>query len=232
MKVAKNYEKYDTVGEPYQAHGYWYTKINLNGQLTEVRLYNDQEYEKMYPSNLVKPYDALGFGPGGFITLLTGNTKPLSAWLRSIDAKYHKIFGWYIPCAAELPDPLAAGITPSRLDWSQVSSGQRLKPDQELDEIINTLIYGKSTSTFIGEVGDRITAQLTVLKTSEFDTKYGKAAKHIMEDADHNIYSWLTSSKILTEGQTYTIKGSVKAHETFRGEKQTVLSRCVVELPK
>ena len=30
MRVAKNYQKYPVIGEPYEAHGYWFIKIRKN----------------------------------------------------------------------------------------------------------------------------------------------------------------------------------------------------------
>ena len=229
MRVAKNYQKYPVIGEPYEAHGHWYTKINLNGQLTEVRLYNDEEYEKMYPSNLIRPREALGFD-GGYITLITGKTATLKDWLQNTGARFHKIFGWYFPSSDPIPEIIPEGVKLIQLDWDKVSNNQFLKPDMELEEVMSGLLYGASASTFIGEIGDRITLEATIKKVVEFDSKFGKTRVHIMEDDAGNIYTWVTNTKSLIENQKYKVTATVKAHEIYHGERQNVLTRCVAQL--
>ena len=231
MRVAKNYQKYAIIGEPYQAHGYWFTKINLNGQLTEVRLYNDDEYEKMYPSNLIRPKEALGFD-AGYITLIVGKTSLVRDWLTESGAKYHKIFGWYFPSTDPLPEIIPEGIKLIPLGWEKVSTNQYLKPDAELDELMNEILYGTSASDFVGKIGDRITITLLVKKIVEFDSKYGKTRVHRMTDEHDNTYTWITNAKSLVEGQYYQITATIKAHEVYHGEKQTLLTRCVAQPAK
>ena len=228
MRVAKNYQKYAIIGEPYEAHGHWYTKINLNGQLTEVRLYNDEEYEKMYPAKFVAPKEALGF-EAGYITLITGKTATVKDWLNNSGAKYHKIFGWYLPSTSPLPKIIPEGINLITLPWDKVSTNNYLKSDLELEEIINELFYGVSSSHFVGEIGERITLLLTVKKVVEFESKYGKTRFHIMEDTAGNRFTWTTNTRSLVENQQYKITATIKTHETYHGEKRNVITRCVVQ---
>ncbi len=228
MKVAKNYEKYETVGEPYEAHHHWYQKININGQITEVRLYSDIEYEKMYPSNLVPIKEQLGFIENK-ITLIDGNTSSVKDWLNSIGARYHKLFGWYV-AGGEPISPIPEGITTHILKWEKVSLNNKyLRPDQEIVEIISSIRYGQSPSQYVGEVGQKITCNLIIKKVVELNTRYGNTNMHIMEDENDNIFIWITNTRNLIEGQTYKITGTIKAHDVYKGEKRNVLIRCQVK---
>lgn len=228
MRVAKNYEKYETIGEPYEAHHHWYQKININGQITEVRLYSDAEYEKMYPSNLISIKEQLGFNDGS-IALIGGNTSAVKDWLNRIGARYHKLFGWYLP-TNELDGVIPEGITLYPLTWAEVSVNNKyLRPDYEILELVSSKKYGESVSNFVGKVGDKISKTLRVKKVVKLNTKYGETNMHIMEDFDENIYVWITNTRNLVEGQLYSIFGTIKAHEIYKGEKRTVLVRCQVE---
>ena len=226
MKTAKNYEQYEKVGEPYEAHKHWFQKININGQITEVRLYNDEEYEKMYPSHLIPVKDKLGF-TNGSVTLIYGNTADLKDWLISINARYNKLFGWY---AVEPVDPIPEGISTAELKWSQISVNNKyLRPDQEIVEIISSIMAPESASQFVGEIGEKITANLRINKVIELDTRYGKTNMHIMEDAHGNKFTWMTGTRHLVEGQVYSITGTIKTHDAYKGEKRNALVRCQVK---
>ncbi len=78
-----------------------------------------------------------------------------------------------------------------------------------------------------GNVGERITRTVRVARRFESDSSYGIHYFHLLEDEDGNQYVWGTGNG-LTEGWTYTIKGTVKAHEDYKGRAQTVLTRCKV----
>lgn len=229
MRTAKNYEKWTWIGEPYQVHGHWYVRINLNGQPTEVRLYNDEEYEKMYPTNLIPQKEVLGF-EADFITLIIGNTVPFTDWLHSIGARYHKIFQWYLPSLAEIPEIIPEGLSLKRITWAQVASGKYLKPDVELYELMRQIKFGHPKSQFVGKVGDRITLPLTVEKVITATTKYGETHVHIFKDTDENIFQWTTGTRLLDEHQTYQITGTLKTHEVYKGENRNILTRCQVHM--
>ena len=62
---------------------------------------------------------------------------------------------------------------------------------------------------------------------------------HFFRDDNQNKLIWKTSKSLVkwldngewfcpTEGDRITLKGTVKAHEEYKGEKQTVLTRCKI----
>lgn len=92
----------------------------------------------------------------------------------------------------------------------------------------------KPISHYIGNVGEKISATLTIKKMVALSGRIGYANVYsdllIMEDADGNCVTWNSSSAYkfdeLKEGNQITLKGTIKAHKEYKGRQQTVLTRC------
>ena len=52
------------------------------------------------------------------------------------------------------------------------------------------------------------------------------ATLRIFEDEAGNIFGWATTAKSLEVGETYTLRGTIKSHDSFRNIKTTWLTRC------
>jgi hypothetical protein len=85
----------------------------------------------------------------------------------------------------------------------------------------------RPTSEHVGEVGKRLTFTATLERVFSFDSDYGAIHIHKFRTAEGSILVWKTGSAMLNQGKVYTIKGTVKTHDEYKGEKQTTLSRCV-----
>jgi len=83
-----------------------------------------------------------------------------------------------------------------------------------------------ASSGFVGTVGEKIIATLTCEAVFDVDTNYGTLHINKFRDEGGNSVVWKTSSKRFDVGLAVTLKGAVKKHEEFRGEKQTELTRC------
>lgn len=109
---------------------------------------------------------------------------------------------------------------------------RRLREEQRRKE----LAEGKK-SVFVGEVGKRITVNVSSCKvvtswTSCFDGRHETTTyMYRFTDEDGNIFIWKTASDF-DEESVKEIAGTVKEHSEFRGIKQTVLTRCKVKLKK
>lgn len=120
--VAKSYQGLPIVEEPYKKSGRTYCKVRMrNGNLKEIRVYTEKEYEKMYP--LPKPKWApqrkmLGFGDEGYIIIFTGADK-YEEYFNKSNARYHRIWGWYVPSNETVP-VLPEGVAAVVLPWSNV----------------------------------------------------------------------------------------------------------------
>jgi len=84
-----------------------------------------------------------------------------------------------------------------------------------------------------GAVGERYELTLTVEKVVPIEGgQWGPAVIATMRDAAGRCFIWRTTSSPGAVGTTLALKGTVKKHSEFRGEKQTELTRCRVERPK
>lgn len=238
MAVAKSYQDLEIVGDVFVSSGRQYVNVKLkSGKLKTVRWYSDSEYRKMYPeaSAVVRSADpfsksqkeALGFTKG-YITIFKGDTYAEVDWFRMSIARYARWWGWYIISTEEIPTDLPAGIEAIRLPWELVGqdSGE-LKPESLIKEAVEALIYDESESEYVGSIGERLELFLTVERAIELDGSYGHSTMHLMRDDCGNLFVWTTASKSWSARTEHHIKGTVKDHRKYKGEKQTVLTRCL-----
>lgn len=89
---------------------------------------------------------------------------------------------------------------------------------------------------YIGNIGEKLTVKATYLKSFSFTTYYGKTQVHKFADEQGNILVWKTSKCVewikdgyyeyIPEGSVVEIKCSVKDHNEYKGEEQTIILRC------
>ena len=91
-----------------------------------------------------------------------------------------------------------------------------------------------SHSEYVGSVGQRLTIDV---KSSElvasFETLYGFTSLYKFIDECDNEYIWYSSSLFLSKDAAEnitTVKSTVKDHNEYKGVKQTILTRCKVQL--
>lgn len=87
-----------------------------------------------------------------------------------------------------------------------------------------------SASSFVGRPGERIEVTGTVTFVRFFDSDWGTKAL-VKVDAAGDVLTWWCSnaSKAPAIGDTVTGRATVKAHETYQGVKQTVITRATLE---
>lgn len=86
---------------------------------------------------------------------------------------------------------------------------------------------------YLGEVGKKIEGvKCTLVSVRTFEDDWGDRHLHKFKTTDGHILTWWTSSDPWEEGQEYVIKAGVKAHEDYKGTKQTVLTRVSEFVPK
>lgn len=172
--------------------------------------------------------DSLGFAEG-FITLLKGDQSLYEEWLRA-DAvcRYHGHFKWFIPSQCEIPQDLPKGLEPVTISAEEVfqDKSDELLSWDVIDARIAELLYGDSPSAHYGTIGTRYDLELTILNITTTTGAYGNKYFYLFVDADGNEFTWSTStSKDLSPHSTYTCRGTVKAHNVYKGRKQTELTR-------
>lgn len=96
-------------------------------------------------------------------------------------------------------------------------------------EIRNEHMKNNSTSKHIGILNEKIELNVTLNRICGYSTQYGYNYIYIMSDCDKNQITWRTTKCIDTEeGQTFTIKGTIKAHTKYDNVLQTELTRCKI----
>lgn len=93
----------------------------------------------------------------------------------------------------------------------------------------------KAISQHVGQVGDKIDITATYDHTAWFDFRLGWTTEtmyiHTFKDEAGNTLVWKTSSTSLPnldEGDKVQIKGTIKDHNVYKDEKQTLLTRCKI----
>lgn len=85
---------------------------------------------------------------------------------------------------------------------------------------------------YVAPEGDKVTVTGTLTGLSHFDSEYGVRTRvAILSDTNHVVIWW--ASKGIYEpavGAKVTLKGTVKMHDIYRDEYQTVLTRCKLEV--
>lgn len=91
----------------------------------------------------------------------------------------------------------------------------------------------ETTSEYVGTVGQRLTAEVTLLGMQEIGGRsfsyYDSGVSYLYRfaDAQGNLLQWFASSnQELTDGQTYRLVGTVKKHDEYKGTRRTTLTRC------
>lgn len=84
-------------------------------------------------------------------------------------------------------------------------------------------------------IGEKIKLELIYTRSVAFENSYngGYSATtsyfHFFQDKNGNVYKWSTAKCIeATTGENIIIAGTVKAHDEYNTEKQTVLTRCKI----
>lgn len=112
--------------------------------------------------------------------------------------------------------------------YGRITFSEKKQLEEEYKQKLN------AAKVYIGDLGMKVTVEATYVYTASFDTNYGRMHIHRFEDMCGNVIVWKTSKGLyypdnLEKGDKVTIKGTIKDLNEYKGEKQTVLTRCKVE---
>jgi hypothetical protein len=80
-------------------------------------------------------------------------------------------------------------------------------------------------SEWMGEVGERGVFDLKIVNVYEGISQFGDFAIVTMKDKDGNTFVYKGSAWFPSSGAVVKIKATIKAHDEYEGQKQTILSR-------
>jgi hypothetical protein len=82
----------------------------------------------------------------------------------------------------------------------------------------------------LGTVGERL-RDIKVNVISDFvkETDFGLMHIYKLKTAEGHMLTWFASKGVLQEGDTVLLTGTVKKHDEYKGQKQTIMTRCKTE---
>lgn len=181
-----------------------------------------------------------GFGNGKIHVVTLEDTFDIKDEIKAAGGHFDYAVGWYFPEAAKnFP---TVELTTEEC-FTQTGAGF-LEWNEGLKELIASKMPKEAESEYIGQVGDKIQMTVTYKKSFSYETHFTYHGEtnyiHQFETEDGNIIVWKTANVIDTldedgcykpipTGSKVTVKGSIKAHEEYKGKKQTILTRCKVK---
>lgn len=213
-------------------------KCNATGRFAHKYIIRTPEYERKLAArrierarikNLAERPEFLkknGFNEDGITYVVIGNTYEIKDVLKAMGAKFNEFIKWHLPFDPE-------GYTTVEMSVEECFREEetgllRWKSADELTALIEKKAPAIPVpeTNYIGNVGDKVTLELTQVACFAFDTKFGISYVNKFKDADGNIVIWKTSYRVANDGEKVTLKGTIKEHNEFRTEKQTILTRC------
>lgn len=78
-----------------------------------------------------------------------------------------------------------------------------------------------------GAIGEKVEVQVKVAEVRTIQSAFGEKLLAVLEDAQGRVFKTFTQSRTLglTVGEWVALKATVKAHEVYRGRRETVLLR-------
>lgn len=234
--VAKSYQEWVRETEPYKVNNKMYIKVRKpGGDVRQVRAYTETEYTKMYGATETKEKpqghvvkNILGFQEG-YIWIFKGDLAGADYWFeRTPECRFHTVFGWYIVSTDAIPFDIPSCIESVKLPWEKVGNTDgTLLPSSIITAAVDELRFGGHPSQFQGNVGERLTLNLWLTRTVNLGaTQYGNKYLYILQDENSNEFTWNTGVKKEWEpGDALKVKGTIKAHNTYQGVRQTELTR-------
>lgn len=205
----------------------------------EARAEKKQQEEAA--ANTAAWLESHGFTADGFTHVFLGDTYAAKEQLKEAGAKYDVCLGWHAASEVdgfysitvhvdEIAEKDAWGrytITAIRAEWDEKKKAAYKQ------------LSGAAESNHYGNVGDKVQMELELVRVGFYDGFYGSTtAVYTMKDAAGNLFVWKTTSCLervengecvmIEKGDHFTLKGTIKEHSEYKGEKQTVLTRCRV----
>lgn len=118
------------------------------------------------------------------------------------------------------------GATPGQLRFLETLAAQ--VEERVAERLEREAAKAQRVNAHQAAVGDRVEFTGTVRMKSGWETRYGWTTLLVL-DTPGGAVKWFASTAVTAQpGDTITLKGTVKAHDEYEGEKQTVVTRCKI----
>ena len=201
------------------------------------RLERIEELKSKLPEMLMDK----GFNAEGKVYAATGDTYSIKDELKEAGAYWKpRLNSWiftephpeYNTVEISWEEVIEPNYEGGWLDWKDINPSELIQSKLPKVE--------KPVSQYVGEVGKRLEAEVTLVDVfgfwvPSFTPWRGTDTKMVykFEDASGNILVWFTTGYGLDanqypQGSSLKIRGTVKEHSEYKGDKQTVLQRVKV----
>ncbi len=218
----------------------------------EVRLYTEEEYNKMeatkekarqkkaeeqeakmkveFAGNRVKWLEENGFNADEVTYVYAGaDSYQIKDELKEAGFRFSGTLKWHKATRDEkYADNLIEVKLSDLAQWSAWGKASFNPDAQKIVEEKIAAVQPESTSEWIGEVGDKVKdIKVQLIRKYSMDGRYGLTTLYSFQDESGNILNWWTTSyKEIEVGQWTTIKtATIKKLDEYKGVKQTVLTR-------
>ena len=188
--------------------------------------------KKKAPDKNAKILKHNGFNEEGFMWIVLGNTFEIKEDLKAAGAKFNDTFLWHFDHEPEKFSTIRISIEDVAV---KTAFDTWLIDNYEAVNYIKDLLKTnapKTESQYIGNIGDKVDLKVTLVKIRTYETHYSYYGElnfiYQFSDENGNTIIWKTGGKNLEQGKTYQIKGKIKEHNEYKGDKQTILTRCKI----
>jgi hypothetical protein len=181
-----------------------------------------------------KFFEKAGFNADGKTYIVLGNTYAIKDELKAAGAKWSDNIGWHFAEQNSNYESFELDIS-DIAEKSNIGVWQML-PFADVYAIVKDMKDAhapKTASEYVGNIGDKIAATVTFMGVHTYTTHftyYGETNYiYTFADENGNTLVWKTSKfQELNDGEKYTVKGTIKEHNEYKGDKQTALTRCKI----
>ena len=177
-----------------------------------------------------------GFNQNYDTWVILGDTFEIKDELKQKGAKYSREMGWCF-------DHEQTDYPTVKVHASQVAEenfeGRWLFKDNVYEfirELQKANTHYEETGKFLGQVGDTMQFwDLICVKVYQYPSVYGDVNVYTFKDPEDNTIVWSTSKyleDIDDPDARFYLTGKIKDHKEWKGDKQTIVTRCKVEVYK
>lgn len=234
-----DYYKYNCQGVCFNCGGTGYKVRNWKEYTPEYAKKLEERriarLKKTAPERNAKFLKKEGFSEDGKAWVVLGNTYEIKDELKASGCKWNNLLGWhfnhevadYETFMVTVDDVMSIGHD-GHYFWKAYSDVVDFIDDQKKANA------PKTESQYVGEIGETVEMNLTLANVFTYKTHftYSGETNYIYKftDAEGNTLIWKTGKPLHIEtGNAVTVKGTIKEHSEYNGDKQTVLTRCKVK---
>lgn len=189
----------------------------------------------------------------GFVYIFYGDTYAVKDELKAIGARFNYLLGWHMNTKPDTDKYPFVEVHISDICYMDPDTGEYWEGDpfgrgdkteiRPVDFIKEIIAEAEGvTGNTVGTVGERLSLELKLVAERHWeepgyhywDSSVLKFA-YTFVDSDGNTFVWFTTSGLVDNlgaedciGQSFNVRGTIKAHDVYKGVRRTVLTRCRV----